>query len=530
MDRLTKLLGDLGRFWQGLNPAQRIAALAIGLITAGALALLVNLASRPQYTTLYSDLSPSDAQEMIEQLRSRQVPFELTHAGTAIQVPLKRVYDLRLELAAQGLPNSGPVGFEIFNDSGLGLTPFQEKVRFRRALEGELSRTISQLAAVESARVHINIPGRAVFRREQKKASAAVVLKLRSGRGLDPGEVAGIGHLIAAAVEGLEPDQVTLLDTRGRLLRRPGSADGNGLAVAAFDAQSVIEKSLASRAQRLLDAALGADRSVVTVSAVIDRRRIEENQDRINPDETAVLSEQRTEEQRSEPSALVAGGVPGTVANVPGAAAALAPDGAPSTETVTRETTNFEISRTKSHTVIPMGSLQRLSVAVLVDGNYTTPAPAPGAEEGAAPPQPTYEPRSTEEIGQITQIVQRAVGFNEQRGDQITVQNLQFRSPLEDVGSGASLPVWRSPELFVLLPSVARPLAVLGGILMLIFLVLRPALKQLASANLIGAAPTGVQEGEGGTLALPKERELVIPISKDDARLAANTMKQWLRE
>ena len=527
MDRLAKLFADLGKFWQGLNSAQRIAALSIALITGGTLALLVNLASRPQYTTLYSELSPSDAQTIVEQLRSRQVPFKLTHAGTTIQVPLPRVYDMRLELAAQGLPSAGPVGFEVFNDSGLGLTPFQEKVRFRRALEGELSRTISQIDSIEFARVHINIPERAVFRREQKKASAAVVVKLRGGRALGVSETAGIGHLVSAAVDGLVADQVTLLDTKGRLLARAGSSDGEGLATAAFDAQRVIEKNLSERAQTLLDAALGEGRSVVTVSALIDRRRIEENQDRINPDETAVLSEQVTEEERSESSAS-AGGVPGTPTNVPGGAGATTAAGPPSTETVTRATTNFEVSRTKSHTVIPMGSLQSLSVAVLVDGNYTTPEAAPGEEE-AAPPKPVYEPRSAEEIGQITQIVQRAVGFNEERGDQIAVQNLQFRSPLQDVGSAASLPLWRSPELFPLLPSVARTLALLGGIVMLIFFVLRPALKQLSVANVIASGPTQ-QQGETGMLELPKQGELVIPISKDDARLAANTMRQWLRE
>lgn len=529
MDVLTKLFEDLGRFWQGLNSAQRLAALSIGLITGGALALLVSLARQPNYATLYSDLSASDAQAIVEQLRTRQVTFELTHAGTSIQVPLERVYDLRLELASEGLPSAGPVGFEMFDDSGLGLTPFQEKVRYRRALEGELSRTISQLAAVDSARVHISIPERAVFRREQQSASAAVVVKLHAGRALGAGEAAGVGHLVAAAVEGLEADQVTLLDTRGRLLTRPGSGDDSGLAAAAFDAQTVTEKNLAARAQSLLDAALGAGRSVVTVSAQIDRRRIEENHDRINPDETAVLSEQRTEEERSEPAAA-AGGVPGAAANIPGGAAPTVSNGPPSTEAVTRETTNFEISRTKSHTVIPMGTLERLSVAVLVDGNYTTPEVAPGAEE-AEPPQPVYEPRSEEELGQITQIVQRAVGFDAERGDEITVQNLQFRSPLENVGAGASLPLWRSPELFLLLTPVARTLALLGGIVLLIFFVLRPALRQLSSANVIAASPSGqARIGESGMLEIPKQRELEIPLSKDDAKMAANTMKQWLRE
>lgn len=541
MDPLSKFLARIGGFWKGLNSAQRIAALSIVLIVGGTIALLGSIARQPDYATLYSDLSPEDARRILDELGAMDVPFQLTRAGTAVQVPLERVYDLRLELASRGLPSAGPVGFETFEDSGLGLTPFQEKVRFRRALEGELSRTIAKLASVDSARVHISLPDRAVFQRDRAKATAAVVLNLKQGRDLSPAEAAGIRHLIAGSVEGLDSAQVTLVDARGRLLARPGGGEDDALAADALDVQRSIEKVLAERAQNLIDAALGIGTSVVTVSAEIDRRRVEEQHDRIHPNETTVLSEQRTEETRSEPGP-VSYGIPGTQGNVPGGFAPEAAATSPSTEQISRETVNFDVSRTKSHSVLPMGSVQRLSVAVLLDGRYEANPPS-NAEEESAPEAPAYQPRSAEEIAQISEIVKRAVGFDEERGDRISVQNLQFRQPLGDVGA-APVPFWRSPELLLVLPGLARIVVVLGGVLLLIFFVLRPALRQLALGNVIAPATSaGVPTVQGyagipgaaGAPAVGAEipiapDEIHIPVTKDHAKAVAETMKQWLRE
>jgi flagellar M-ring protein FliF len=542
VDPLSKFLARIGGFWKGLNSAQRIAALSIVLIVGGTITLLASIARQPDYATLYSDLSPEDARRILDELGTMKVPFQLTHAGTAVQVPLDRVYDLRLELAARGLPSSGPVGFETFDDSGLGLTPFQEKVRFRRALEGELSRTITRLSSVDSARVHISLPDRALFQRDRSKATAAVVLGLKPGREISPGEAAGIRHLIAGSVEGLESAQVTLVDARGRLLARPGgSGDHDALAAEALDVQRSVERVLADRAQTLIDAALGMGTSVVTVSAEVDRRRVEEEHNRIHPNETTVLSEQRSEETRSEPGP-VSYGIPGTQGNVPDGFSPTAGDTAPSTEQVSRETVNFDVSRTKSHSILPMGSIQRLSVAVLLDGRYATP-PAANTEEGSSPAAPVYQPRSAEEIAQISEIVKRAVGFDEKRGDQISVQNLQFRQPLDDVGA-APIPFWRSPELLLLLPGLARAFVVLGGLLLLIFFVLRPALRQLAMVNVIapgtsgGASISQSYAGASGATGAPGPAgeipigpdEIHIPVTKDHAKVVAETMKQWLRE
>jgi flagellar M-ring protein FliF len=528
---LERLPEQLAAFWKGLSGAQRFAFISIVLMTFGGVALLVNIAGEPQYAVLYSDLSPEDSAKIVDELSTGQVPFKLTHAGTTVQVPLERVYDVRLELAAKGMPTSGPIGFEVFDGNGLGMTPFQQRVNFRRALEGELARTISRLAPVQSARVHITIPEKAVFQRDKVKPRAAVVLNLLPGQSLSGTEASGIAHLLSGSVEGLEANQITLLDSTGRLLARPGSEDGDVLAAEALDVQRGIERDLARRAETLLDAALGSGKAVVTVSAAISTRRFEETQERVNPDESAVLSEQRVEESRSEPSAL-AGGVPGAAANVPGGPGAEVASLQPSTETVTRETLNFDISRSSSRTIVPMGQIQRLSIAVMVDGTYTTPAVA----EGEEPAAPEYQPRAPAEIQQITEIVKRAVGFDAERGDLIEVQNFPFRSPLEDFPT-QNVPLWKSPELFVLLPTVGRVVTLLGGLALLALLVIRPALGQLTSLPGVSGGLGGVPGGPGG-MGLTAEQqaleikaaELAIPISKDQAKTVAEAIRTWLRE
>ncbi len=527
---LDQLPRQLSAFWSGLSGAQRFAFASIMLITLGAGALLVNVANEANYAVLYAQLSPEDAANIVDELSAAQVPFKVTHAGTTVQVPLERLYDLRLELASKGMPSSGPIGFEIFDGNGLGMTPFQQRVHFRRALEGELSRTIARLAPVQSARVHISLPEKAVFKRDKVQPRAAVVVSLRPGRTLSGTEAIGIAQLLAGAVEGLEANQITILDSSGRLLARPGSADADVLAAEALSVQRGIERDLAQRAQTLLDAALGSGKSVITVAATISTRRYEETQERVNPDESAVVSEQRTEESRSEASS-VAGGIPGTAANIPGGLAGggtASPE--PSTETITRETLSFDVSRSSSRTIVPMGRIERLSLAVMVDGTYTSPEVVEGEEPGT----PVYQPRPAEEMQKIAEIVKRAVGFDAERGDLIEVQNFPFHSPLADFPT-EQLPFWKSPELFVLLPTIGRVVTLLGGLTLLGLLVIRPALAQLSS---IPGVAGGVGPGGAAHAGLTPEQhaleikaaELAIPINKAQAQTVAHAIRSWLRE
>lgn len=524
------LLQRLAALWGQLPASQRVALASALAVTGGVLALLVRLAGQPAYVTLYADLEPQDASRITDALESQQVPHRLSRAGTAIEVPSERVYELRLKLAAQGLPAAGTVGFEIFDDSSLGITPFQQRIRFRRAIEGELGRTISRLKPVRWARVHISLPERAVFKRDREAPSAAVVVSLRPGQSLDGSEAQGIAHLIAGAIEGLATTQITIVDDQGRMLLRPSGGEDAALASSALDIRRGLERELAKRAQSLLDAALGSGHSVITVAATIDRRRIDETLERVNPDESALISEQRVEEVRSSPSGG-AGGVPGTRSNVPPGGAGLESGGGQSSEQVTRETSNFEVSRSRSHTIVPIGSLKKLSVAVLVDGTYT---PTPPTEAEPNPP-PVYSPRTKDELVQIEEIVKSSVGFDEDRGDLIRVENLEFRSPLADIPV-ENLPLWQRPELFLLFPPAMKMLGVLGGIIALIFFVLRPMIRQLLTLPTLalsagGTPETGTATRESAGLAIPAPGpDLSIPLSKDDARLVADAVKQWLRE
>lgn len=530
---LDKLPAQLGAFWRGLAGGQRFAFLSILLITLGVLTLLFRVVSEPQYTTLYANLSPEDASTIVDELSTAQVRFKLTHAGTSIQVPVERVYDLRLELAAKGLPSSGPVGFELFDENGLGMTPFQQRVHFRRALEGELARTISQLAPVRSARVHITIPKKTVFQRDRVQPRAAVVVTLAPGRSLSEAETNGIAQLLSGSVEGLQANQITILDASGRLLAQPGSEQADMLAAETFALQRRIERDLSQRAMTLLDASLGRGNAVVTVSARINTRHFEETAERVRPEETAVVSEQRSEETRSEPS-FSSGGVPGVAANIPGGAPAGQTAGALGTETITRETINFDFSRSSSRTVVPIGEIQQLSVAVLVDGTYSSPETA----EGEEPAEPVYQPRSEQEIQQISEIVKHAIGFDSERGDVIAVQTIAFRSPLADFQI-EEVPFWKSPELFMLLPAVGRVFALLAGLTLISVLVLRPALRQLSA--LPGSIPGTPMMPSMPGMPIPqltpeqqtlevKAAELAIPINKDQAKNVADALKSWLRE
>ena len=528
---LGNIGSQLGAFWRNLSAAQRLAFLSVTLLTLGAGSLLVRIAGEPDYATLFAGLEPEDASNIVDQLRGSNVPFRLEHAGTAILVPAERVYDLRLELAAQGLPASGPVGFEVFDDAGLGMTPFQQQVTYRRALEGELERTISRLRPVQWARVHINIPERTAFRRDRKTPTAAVVLNLGSGQKLSAAEAAGITQLIAGAVEGLDPTGVTLVDARGQLLATPGRERDDAFAAGVLDLQKTIESSLEARAQALLDAALGPGRSAVTVAATINRKRFEENQDRVNPDEAVVISNQTTEEARTTPASAF-GGVPGTPTNLPGGAPPETPAAQNGTETITRETQNFEVSRSRSTTVVPMGEVERLSVAVLVDGTYADATVPEGQDPPETPAPPVYTPRTADELLTYTNLVKRAVGFDEDRGDTIEVQNVAFRSPLEDVPIDEP-PFWESPLVHMIAPGLARLAVVLIGLLLIIKMVLRPTLAALSQAAAASARATAERQTAeaGDQRMLPgKDSELVIPLGKDQAKNVAEAMRQWLRE
>lgn len=407
----------------GLSRPARVligSTLGVALILG---AWLVFRSVNEPYATLFTQLDREDAGALVAKLKELKVPYRLSGDGTIVEVPEAKVHELRLELAQAGLPRGGGVGFESFDKMRLGATEFEQRVLYRRALEGELARTIGSIAAVQSARVHLVLPEKSVFVSRSEPASASVVVKLRGGRLLSPGEISGVVRLVASAVPGLGPDRVTLVTTEGTLLHGVNGgaqgaqgADGAlGADPTASSAARSMESNLEARAREMLERVMGPSHVDVRVTAEMDLARVERQEDLYNPSKTSLRSETASKEMQTGGEGITAAGVPGAESNVPGGdptatAASATPAGKVVKESHTR---NFEVDHVQEKRVTTGGVLRRLTVAVVVDGVR----PQGG---GAA------VVRSKEELAKIASLVKAAVGVDEKRGDLVTVESVPF--------------------------------------------------------------------------------------------------------
>jgi flagellar M-ring protein FliF len=427
LERLKESLNSLLASLRALPPTRLFVLL--GLLGAGVAVVLVTLlwmSKDAAQAILYAHLTMDDAAAMASKLKEMNVPYQLQGDGTTILVPSTMVYDTRLRLASEGLPRGGGAGFELFDQRIFGMTEFMQKLNYRRALQGELARTITQLGAVQSARVHLVLPDKSLFLDQQDKPTASVVLKLAPGRHLTPEQIHGITHLVASSVEGLKAEDITLVDSNGeQLLQEQKDPSLRFLSEEQLAYQRALERTLERRAQSLLGRAIGKDSVLVRVSAELDFQRIERSEERYDADNPAVRSEQRSKEEGTGPG-FWAIGVPGVRSNVNDSAELSKPGN--NTATRESETVNYEVSKTVSKVVAPSGEIKRLSVAVLVDGTYK-------AEAGAT----TYVPRSGEELTKFREMVESAVGYNKARGDRVEIANIPFAVPdnTEDLAMAA---------------------------------------------------------------------------------------------
>ncbi|MDF1720638.1 MAG: flagellar basal-body MS-ring/collar protein FliF [Minwuia sp.] len=470
--------------------------LIIAGITLSVVAFFVFLASRvaqPDMALLYKDLESRDAGNIVAILEDRQIPFELRGDGTEIFVARDQVARMRMAAAEQGLPLGGSVGYEIFdNTDALGTTSFVQNVNLLRALEGELARTISSLDGVDAARVHLVLPKREVFARQTQQPSASIVLKVRGNLGRD--RVAAVQNLAAAAVPGLEPARVSVVDSRGNLLSR-ALEDGNDSLTAPTALQELRlghERRIKRAVETLLEQTIGAGRVRAEVAAEIDYDRVTTNRESYDPDSQVVRSTQVREERSSTSEGNQQDAV--TVAtNLPGQGGALGGGGdqVSNSDELTEETVNYEITRETTTQVREAGLLQRISVAVLVDGIYEPNA------EGVA----EYRPRSDEEIAELTRVVQSAVGYSEDRGDTVTVSNLRFAdidtafeeaAPEFEVAGFAKAEILRIAEILIL------------GIvaLLVMLLIVRPMLNRVLNAGNMDSGTDSIALAGGGNTAL----------------------------
>ena len=462
---------------RALGPARLLAlgATAIGLLAF--FAFLVLRLAEPEYTLLYGSLEFEDSAEITRRLEGLAVPFKLLDDGRAILVPTDRALRLRMTLAEEGLPQGGTVGNEIFDQvSALGTTNFLANVNLRRALEGELARTISSLAHVGAARVHLVLPRRELFRRDQVEPSASITLRMRGSRRLDRRQVQAVQHLAAAAVPGLRPERITLVDDQGTLLARGGEADPEGAVPSQMEEfREAYEARLEHSIEQLLERSLGAGRVDAEVSAELDFDRVTLTEETFDPDGQVVRSTQTVEEEteaaeRDEDDAVTVGN------NLPNLGADTAPAARTSSESTVRteETVNYEISRTLRNHVQMGGRVRRLSVAVLVDGRRV---PGEGGEL-------TYQPLAAEELAEMASLVRSAIGFDQERGDSVEVRSMAFTSPPPEAFDEAG--PWLDLTKHDLMRLVE--ILVLGAIgLLLILLVVRPAMRRLLPPSSVPA-------------------------------------------
>jgi flagellar M-ring protein FliF len=471
----------------------RLAAMAVvAVLMLGFFAFLIMRASSPQMAPLYSGLSLEDSAAIVAELDKQAVPYELRGDGDTILVPRDQITTVRMSLAESGLPTKGQVGYEIFDQQNtLGATSFVQNINNVRALEGELARTISSLARIKSARVHLVLPERTLFTRDKKDPTAAIVVGVRGE--LSSGEIRAIQHLVASAVEGLTPDHVSIVDDAGQLLAAGAGDDATALAGEADERTAAVEQRLQSRVQDLLAIIVGDGRARVQVTAELDLSRLTRTSETYDPDGQVVRSSQ-TRDIANASNTPNSDGQVSVSTQLPGATSAQTGASATETGSTTEETTNYEISKTSETMMTDPGAIKRLSVAVVVDGTYATDA------QGNS----TYTPRDQAQLEQIKALVQSAVGFDDKRGDQITVANLQFAAGPAPQAVGTA-----EPGLFDFtrddLVEGAEMLVTLIIALALIVFVMRPLLRRVLSPEAPPLTLPPAEQGDGLPLVLPAE-------------------------
>lgn len=443
-------MGQITAIIRNLNLRQRLTIAGAALVVVLLIWQGIRWNRESDLRPLFTNLAAEDAGALVERLRAANVPYKVGDQGTVL-VPSARVAELRLEMAAAGLPRTGRIGFELFDKTNFGTTDFAEQVNYRRAVEGELERSIMAIGEVERARVHVTFPKESVFLERREPAKASVMVKLRPGAALQPQHLLGIAHLTASAVEGLAPEGVSIIDMAGALLSRPRrglSEDLPGASDAMIEYRQALERELLAKIHLTLDPLLGEAKYRAGVSLECDFTSGEQSEETFDPDSSVMVTSQKTEDASG--SLAATGGVPGTASNLPRPAPRPAAGGGTSVSRRT-ESIAYQTSRVVKRTQIPRGAIKRLSVAVLVDHGVRWEGQGAGARRVLDAPPP-------EKLKVVKDVLAGVVGFQEQRGDQILVESLPFEATLMAAPpAGAAEPGPAGPMGFAL-PAWLKPL------------------------------------------------------------------------
>jgi flagellar M-ring protein FliF len=520
-------------FWKGMG-ALRVGAMAgVAAALTGFFLYIFGMIAEPPMAILYSGLEPREAGAVAAKLDAINVPYEQRGDGGTILIPADQVSRIRMQLATEGLPSAG-VGYEIFDKTDtFGTSTLVQNVNRLRALEGELARTIRSIESIESARVHLVIPERQVFAQANQSPSASVVLQTRMRLG--NGQVSAVQHLVAASVAGLSPADVAVIDERGELLAGRNGDTENSIALAQEDRTSAFEERMRQRVENIVASIVGPGAARVQVAAEMDFNRITETSESFDPDSRVIRSSQTVEQNSSEQGARTTAAVSVATA-LPGNAQPVATDTGPNSSSArNEETINYEISKSTKTLVQDAGTVKKLSVAVVVDGTYTTDA------NGGR----TYAPRSEADMANITALVRSAVGFNEARGDQVQVTNMRFAEPEIFAGEeGTSEPLLGIDSAIWL--KLAEILILSVTALLVFILVVRPLIRRLMTpvsassgspqAPAIQASPAvsaiaqqaGVQPS--ATLQVAQASSSPVPLPKRETMIDVSQIEGQVRE
>ncbi len=556
----TPPVGTLAALIQGFIklPASRQAVLLVALAACIASVIGIVLWARtPDFSLLYGSIEERDAAHVVAALEKANIPYQLDAATGALRVPSTSVHEARLKLAAEGLPKGSGSGLEMLGqDPGFGVSRFMENARYQHAVEGELVRTISAMAGVGEARIHLAIPERSVFARNRDKPTASVMLQLYRGRTLDEGQVAAIVHLVSSSVPDLAPARVTVVDQAGNLLTRPAGQGGLNQSGDQYDYARRLEQDYVRRIEDLLAAVVGPGGVRAKVSAEVDFEVTERTREEYQP-ERAVLRSSQEEESESATGSAGSAGAPGTLSNQPpqgGSLAAVTPAPAPAAAGATpppatpapgaapvaspgtspavatgapkdrsrRSVRNFEIDRTVSHTKLAGGGVKRLTVAVVVDDLRV---PAADGEDAPA----TSKPRSQEELDRYTALVKDAVGFDAQRGDSINVVNAAF-APAAVAPPAEGTPLLEQSWLW----STVRLLIGVGALAAVLLGVLRPMLSSVRQAGAVVIAHASRKSAGAlsasnlARLEAPEQAPSLPDLHAQDPRRVMQVMRNWM--
>jgi flagellar M-ring protein FliF len=530
----TEMLEQLKNLGASLTLSQKIiAAVVAGAVLLG-FGIFYVMANQVTYKPLYTDLRPEDASEIVNWLKKENVKYELAAGGSTIRVPEDKLYDIRLSLAGAGLPKQNGVGFEVFDQTNMGVTDFVQNVQYQRAVQGELERTISRFPQIKSVRVHLAQPKDSLFVSERKDPTASVVLQLNKGEELSPAQVKGIVHLVSSAIPKLKKENVAVVDTSGNILYDPAEMekgkgdDPAGLTNAQLVYQKRLEEYYKNKIQTMLEDALGPNKAVARVSTDVDFDSVQINEDKFDPDAVAVRSEQKMSETDVQQDS---GGVPGVKGGLADKLQGNVNQQNPAViKQKKQDTVNYEITRTQRQINAALGKVKRISVGVMVDGSYQQ-----------KDKEMVYVPRTPEEVANLEKIVKAAIGYSMERGDEVRVVNVPFHAQaaapstvaqMADMGTKALKPITNLILAVLFIFFVIRPL--------LNRYVLKPQEKEMLQQRMAIEEEEEMFEGAAGAIAGKKEAIAleVGPNATEELRemasqypdRAAALIKIWLRE